>query len=74
MDVPYRISGDVVSASAALACPPLPSSSDSKAFRSDSDIFARNARGSCGVDPGPVPLRIVTFIALLMGDWLYGVR
>ena len=37
-------------------------------------MFATNARGSCGVDPGPVPLRIVTFSASPMGDWLYVVR
>ena len=54
----------------ALESPLLPS--DSKAFRSESDIFATNARGSCGVDPGPVPLRKIN--ASSMGDWLYGVR
>ena len=76
MDVPYRISGDVesVSVALALASPPLLSSSDSKALRSESDIFATSTKGSCGVDPGPVPLRIVTFSASSMGDWLYGVR
>ena len=31
------------------------------------------ARGSCGVDPGPVQLR-VTLSSSPMGDWLYGVR
>jgi len=51
---------------------PLPS--DSKARRSESDIFVTRARGSCGVDPGPVPLRIITLSALPMGDSLYGVR
>ena len=71
MDVPYWISGDVVSGSA-LASPPLPS--DSNALRSESDIFATSARGSCGVDPGPVPLRILIFSASSMGDWLFGVR
>ena len=72
MDVRYRISRDVVSSSAALASPPL--SPDSKSLRSESDIFATSARGSCGVDPGPVPLRIVTLSASPMGDKLYGVR
>ena len=75
MEVPYRISEDDVSGSAALASPLgalLPS--NSKALRSESDIFATSARGSRGVDPGPVPLRIVTFFASRMGDWLYGVR
>jgi hypothetical protein len=71
-DVRYWISEDVVSDSAALASPPLPS--DSKALRSESDIFATSARGSCGVDPGPVPLRIITLSASPMGDSLYGVR
>ena len=69
MDVRYWI---VVSGSAELASPPLPL--DSKALRSESDIFAIRARGSCGVDPGPVRLRILTLSASLMGDWLYGVR
>ena len=72
IDLQYRISGSAVSGSAELASPPL--SSDSKALRSESDIFATSARGSCGVDPGPIPLRIVTFSASSMGDWLYGVR
>ena len=75
MDVQYRISGSVVSCSAELASPPLPSDS-SKALRSESDIFkfTTSARGSCGVDPRPVPLRIVILSASSMGDWLYGVR
>ena len=73
MDIPYRIPGDVASGSAALACPTLPS--DSKALRSGSDIFATSASGSCGVVPGPVPLRIVVgFSASSMGDLLYDVR
>ena len=67
MDVPYQISD-----SAAFASPTLPS--DSKTLRSESDIFATSARGSYGVDPGPVPLRIVTFPASSRGDLLYGVR
>ena len=71
MDVRYRISGCFVSDSA-LESPPL--SPDSKALRSESDIFATSARGSCGVDPGPVLLRIVTLSASPMGDSLYGVR
>ena len=72
MDVRYRNSGGVISSTAALASPPLPS--DSKALLSESDIFATSARGTCSVDPGPVPLRIVTFSVSSMGDWLYGVR
>jgi hypothetical protein len=39
-----------------------------------SDIFATRARGSCGVDPGPVRLRIVILSSSATGDWLYGVR
>ena len=72
MDVPYRIPGGVVSGSAAFACPLL--LPESKSLLSESDIFATSARGSCGVDPGPVPLRIVvTFSALSMADLLYDV-
>ena len=67
MDVRYWIPGDF----AALASP-LPS--DSKALRSESDIFATRAKGSCGVDPGPVRSKISTSSASSMGDWLYGVR
>ena len=72
MDVRYRISESrVVSGSATLPSPPLPS--DSKALL---DIFTTKAKGSCGVDPGPlaVRLRAVTLSALSIGDWLYGVR
>ena len=72
MDVPYLISGDVVSGSAVLASPYLPS--DSKALRSDFDIFATSARGSCGVDPGsvlPIRLRIISLSASSKGDRLY---
>ena len=72
MDVRYRTSGDIVSGSAALASPPLPS--DSKALRSESDIFATRASGSYGEDPWPVPLRIVTLSASPIGDLLKGVR
>ena len=72
MDVPYLIPGGVVPGSAALASPPL--LPDSKSLLSESDIFARSASGSCGVDPGPVPLRIVTFSVSSMGDSLYDVR
>ena len=72
MDVPYLIPGGVVPVSAALASPPL--LPDSKSLLSESDIFARRASGSCGVDPGLVPLRIVTFSVLSMGDSLYDVR
>ena len=67
MDVPYRIPGGVVSGSPAFACPPL--LRDSKSLLSESDSFATSARGSCGVDPGPVPLRIVgSFSASSMAD------
>ena len=72
MGKPYLSSGDVVSGSAALETPLLPS--DSKALRSESDIFATSAKGSRGVVPGPVPLRIVTFSASSIGDSLYSVR
>ena len=72
MDVPYLIPGGVVPVSAALASPPL--LPDSKSLLSESDSFARRASGSCGVDPGPVPLRIVTFSVSSIGDSLYDVR
>ena len=72
MDVPYRIPGVVVPGSAALPSPPL--LPDSKSLRSESDIFATRARGSCDVDPGPVPLRLVTLSVSSMGAWLYDVR
>ena len=67
MDVPYRIFGDVLG-SAALASPLLPS--DSKALRSESDIFATSAKGSSGVDPGlvPVRLRIIALSSSSKGD------
>ena len=69
MDVPYRIPVLVVSGSAALASPTLPSE-----LRSGSDIFATSASGSCGVDPGPVPSIIaVIFSASTIGDLLYDV-
>ena len=68
MYVRYWFSEVVVS----LAGPPL--SPDSKALRSESDIFAMRAKGLCGMDPGPVRLRMVTLSASPMGDWLYGVR
>jgi hypothetical protein len=54
--------------------PIMPSTMDSKALRSESRNFVTKARGSCGKDPGPVWLRIVTFPASSIGDWLYGVR
>ena len=72
MDVRYRISGGVASGSSVLTIPPLPS--DSKAFRSESDIFATSAKGSCGVDPKLVRLRMVTLSASPKGDWLHSVR
>ena len=68
MDVPYRMPGGAAG-SAAFVSP-----ADSKSFLSESDIFATSARGSCGVLPGPVPLRIVTFSASSMGNLLYDVR
>ena len=72
MNVPYRMPGGVVSGSAAFECPPL--LRDSKSLLSESGIFVTSARGSCGVDPGPLPLRIVTFSASSMADLLYDVR
>ena len=72
MDVRYRIPGGVVPGSAALATAAL--LPDSKSLLSESDIFATSARGSCGVDPGPVPLRNISLSASFMGDWLYDVR
>ena len=72
MDVRYWIPGGFASGSPVLVGPPL--SSNSRALRSGSDIFATRARGSCGVDPGPVQLRIATLSASPIGDWLYGVR
>ena len=62
MDVPYRIPGGVVPGSAALESPPL--LPDSKSLLSKSDIFARSAIGSCGVDPGPAPLRLIETLPL----------
>jgi hypothetical protein len=70
MDIRYRISGGFkfVSDSVLVSPPLLP---DSKALRSESDIFATSsAKGSCGVDPGPVQLRMETLSASAMGDWL----
>ena len=72
MDIQYRVSGEDEQGFEALASLPLPL--DSKSLLSESDIFATRARGSCGVDPGPVPLRIVIFSVSSMGDWLDGVR
>ena len=57
MDIPYPISGGVVSGSAVLASPPL--LPDPKSLVSGSDIFATSARGSCGEDPVPIRLRMV---------------
>ena len=70
MDVQYRISAGIESeaspAELALASL-LPS--DSKVLRLESEIFATSAKGSCGVDPGPVPLTIVVNLsASPMGD------
>ena len=65
MDRPYRIFG---SGSAALASPSLPCL-DSKALRSESDIFATNSKGSCGVDPGTISLILITLSASFHG-WL----
>jgi hypothetical protein len=74
MDLPYRSSEGVVTGSAALRLAGPLLASDSKALRSESDISATSARGSCGVDPAPVPLTIVTLSASSMGDWLFSVR
>ena len=65
MDVRYGIFGSAVSGSAALESLLLPS--DSKALRSESDIFATSARGSCGVDTGRVPLRITNLVCVAQG-------
>ena len=74
MNTPYLTSEDVVSGSAELASPLLPS--ETKALLSESDIIATSTRGSCGVNPGPVPvlLRIISFFVSSIGDLLYGVR
>ena len=64
--------GGIVSDSAAFASPPL--LPDSKSLRSEFDIFARSAKGSSGVDPGRVPLGLVTLSASSIGAWLCGVR
>ena len=72
MDVLYRMPEGVASGSSALASPPL--LPDSNSVLSASDIFARSARGSCGVDPGPVSLRMVSLSVSSVGDWLYDVR
>ena len=64
LDIRYRVS--------ALLSPPF--TPDSKALRSEFDILATKAKGSCGVDPGPVRLRLITLTALSNGDWLYGVK
>ena len=74
MDVRYRISeSGVVSGTgtAALSTPPLPS--DSKELP---NMSATKARGSCGVDPGPLAMRLRAVILSVssMGDRLYGVR
>ena len=64
MDIRYR-GFESGSTAWALASPPLPP--DSKALRSESDIFTMRARGSCGVDPVTMPVSP-------MGDWLHAVR
>jgi hypothetical protein len=68
--------GGVVLGSTVRVLPNMPPSPnpDPKALRSESASFATRARGSCGNNPGPVWSRIVTFPALSIGDWLYGVR
>ena len=64
MDIRYRISG----LGGIVTLRVLP---DSKAL-----LLATSAKGSCGVDPGPVRLRlnIVTLSASPMGDLPHGVR
>ena len=68
MNVRYRIFGGVTvsSGSAVLASSLL--RSDSKALRSESEIFATRAKGSCDLEPGPVQLKIGTISASPMGD------
>ena len=68
MDPPYLISGDVAPGSTALVIPLLPFESKVLLSSSVCDIrvfVVTSARGSCGVDPGPVPvrLRIISFFA-----------
>ena len=53
MDIPYRISGGVVSGSAALASPPLLP----RLFRTLA-YLQRALEDHAGVDPGPVPFSI----------------
>ena len=85
MDIRYQIcasGGVVLSSSELTAIPPdfsgsataPPLLSDIKVHRSKSEIgvFEMKARGSCGVDPGPVRLRVT--LSASMGDWLYRVR
>ena len=73
MDVRYRISeSGVVSdtGTAALSTPPLPLD-----FKELPNMSTTKARGSCGLDPGPLAtrLRAVTLSSSSMGDRLYGV-
>ena len=73
MDVRYRISGGVVSVSAPSALSPLSATTlDSKALRSEFEILATMARGSCGVDHRPLRLRITLSVSH-MDDWEYSV-
>ena len=78
MDVRYRISESVVvtgTRTAALSSPPLRALPlDFKLFKIQ--VSATKARGSCGVDPGPLAIRLRAVILSVssMGDRLYGVR
>ena len=86
MNVRYWISEDVLLSGSAefsgLSIPPdskarrvesgMDVPSDSKMRRSESKISATKARGSCGVDPGPARLRIVSLSASRIGNLLYG--
>jgi hypothetical protein len=73
MDVRYRGFEDATSESnSEILARPLVS--DFKALRPDAVNFATSARGSCGNNPGPAWLRIVTLSMSSMGDGLDGVR
>jgi hypothetical protein len=73
MGVLWRlVPGDITLCSKVFKIPVL--SPDSKTLRSESESFATRARGSCGMEPGPVWLRMETFPKSSIGDWLYGVR
>jgi hypothetical protein len=73
MGVQYRVFEEVVLVASSEILVRL-FLSDSKTLRSEFVSFASRAKGSCGNDPGPEWLRIVTLSVSSMGDWLDGVR